>query len=177
LASARAELDSQVERTLRTVVAADTHQVGVALSNIGRYEQVQHLVEMLECEQQRLLELVERNDPGKGARLRFINGGQHDEIADAHNLVTELKGPFDFVFSDADKEWYTNYFMAVAPKLIVGGCFTTHNVSAGRFGRGGRGMGGQNTSYYDYVTGLPNFESTLDTRGSGLLVSFKKSNE
>ncbi len=35
------------------------HQVGVALSNIGRYEQVQHLVEMLECEQQRLLDLVE----------------------------------------------------------------------------------------------------------------------
>ena len=34
-------------------------QVGVALSNIGRYEQVQHLVEMLECEQQRLLDLVE----------------------------------------------------------------------------------------------------------------------
>ncbi len=36
------------------------HQVGVALSNIGRYEQVQHLVEMLEGEQQRLLDLVER---------------------------------------------------------------------------------------------------------------------
>lgn len=36
------------------------HQVGVALSNIGRYEQVQHLVELLECEQQRLLDLVER---------------------------------------------------------------------------------------------------------------------
>ena len=36
------------------------HQVGVALSNIGRYEQVQNLVEMLECEQRRLLDLVER---------------------------------------------------------------------------------------------------------------------
>jgi PAS domain S-box-containing protein len=36
------------------------HQVGVALSNVERYEQVQHLVEMLEAEQQRLLYLVER---------------------------------------------------------------------------------------------------------------------
>ncbi|MBN2029210.1 class I SAM-dependent methyltransferase [bacterium] len=98
-------------------------------------------------------------------------------LADAHELVPRLEGPFDFVFSDADKEWYTNYFKAVAPKLIVGGCYATHNVSAGGFGRGGRGMGGQNVGYYNYVTGLPNFESTLDTRGSGMLISFKKSNE
>jgi predicted O-methyltransferase YrrM len=30
-------------------------------------------------------------------------------FADAHGLVEELKGPFDFVFSDADKDWYKNY--------------------------------------------------------------------
>jgi caffeoyl-CoA O-methyltransferase len=29
-------------------------------------------------------------------------------LADAHSLVKELKGPFDFVFSDADKDWYKN---------------------------------------------------------------------
>jgi PAS domain S-box-containing protein len=42
------------------LIQAICHQVGVALSNVGRYEQVQHLVEMLEDEQQRLLNLVER---------------------------------------------------------------------------------------------------------------------
>ncbi|MCP4976491.1 MAG: methyltransferase, partial [Maribacter sp.] len=31
-------------------------------------------------------------------------------LANAHTLVKELKGPFDFVFSDADKGWYINYF-------------------------------------------------------------------
>jgi len=31
-------------------------------------------------------------------------------LADAHKLVPELKGPFDFVFCDADKGWYKNYF-------------------------------------------------------------------
>jgi caffeoyl-CoA O-methyltransferase len=43
-------------------------------------------------------------------------GLQHyvdSRLGDAHKLVKELKGPFDFVFSDADKEWYKNYFVDV----------------------------------------------------------------
>ena len=56
-------------------------------------------------------------------------------LGDAHRLVPALDGPFDFVFSDADKEWYTNYFAAVWPKVVPGGCFTAHNVaSAGQRG-------------------------------------------
>jgi predicted O-methyltransferase YrrM len=50
-------------------------------------------------------------------------------LADAHKLVPELQGPFDFVFCDADKYWLTNYIKAVLPKLEIGGCFTAHNVS------------------------------------------------
>src|SRR5690606_3077204 len=34
-------------------------------------------------------------------------------LADAHVLVKELTGPFDFVFSDADKGWYIQYFKDV----------------------------------------------------------------
>ena len=51
-------------------------------------------------------------------------------LGDAHTLVPALDGPFDFVFSDADKEWYTNYFVAVWPKVEPGGCFTAHNVGS-----------------------------------------------
>ncbi len=50
-------------------------------------------------------------------------------LADAHNLVKELPGPFDFVFSDADKTWYTQYFKDLQDKLSVGACFTAHNVN------------------------------------------------
>ncbi len=50
-------------------------------------------------------------------------------LADAHELVKELEGPFDFVFSDADKGWYTQYLQDVLPKLEPGGCFTAHNVT------------------------------------------------
>src|SRR5688572_12369255 len=53
-------------------------------------------------------------------------------LGDAHRIVPALEGPFDFVFSDADKEWYTNYFVAVWPKVVPGGCFTAHNVGSSR---------------------------------------------
>ena len=52
-------------------------------------------------------------------------------LADAHELVPKLDGPFDFVFIDADKDWYTNYAKAVIPKLAVGGCIAAHNVYPG----------------------------------------------
>jgi predicted O-methyltransferase YrrM len=58
-------------------------------------------------------------------------------LGDAHQIVPTLEGPFDFVFSDADKEWYKNYFLAVWPKVAPGGCFTAHNVS-GSVGAGVR---------------------------------------
>jgi caffeoyl-CoA O-methyltransferase len=49
-------------------------------------------------------------------------------LGNAHELVRTLPGPFDFVFSDADKDWYLQYFLDLDPKLSVGGCFTAHNV-------------------------------------------------
>jgi caffeoyl-CoA O-methyltransferase len=93
-------------------------------------------------------------------------------LADAHVLVKELKGPFDFVFSDADKGWYKNYFIDVDPKLKVGGCFTTHNIREGRYG--GRRGGGGNQNYVDYVRSLENYETTLNSAGSGVLISYKR---
>ncbi len=51
-------------------------------------------------------------------------------LGDAHKIAPALDGPFDFVFSDADKEWYQNYFVAVWPKVVPGGCFTAHNVAS-----------------------------------------------
>ena len=89
-------------------------------------------------------------------------------LGDAHEIVPALEGPFDFVFSDADKNWYKNYLDAVLPKLEVGGCYTTHNVSMGRYRRGGSG------NYMDYLLSLPNLETTVDSRGSGLAISYKK---
>jgi predicted O-methyltransferase YrrM len=91
-------------------------------------------------------------------------------LADAHSLVKELNGPFDFVFSDADKDWYKNYFIDINPKLKVGGCYTTHNISDRR-SRGGNGWSG---SYLEYVRSLKNYESSLNSDGGGVLISYKR---
>jgi predicted O-methyltransferase YrrM len=88
-------------------------------------------------------------------------------LGDAHELVKVQEGPFDFVFSDADKGWYTNYFKDVSPKLKSGGCFTAHNVTSAT-----RGMSGT-TAYLQYVQSLRDFTTTVDLTGGGIAISYK----
>jgi caffeoyl-CoA O-methyltransferase len=113
-------------------------------------------------------------DRHKTALQNFKDAGLAEYVdarnADAHSLVKELKGPFDFIFSDADKDWYKNYFTDVDPKLKIGGCYTTHNISDRS--RGGRG--GQAPGYMEYIMSLKNYETTLNTEGGGLLISYKR---
>jgi caffeoyl-CoA O-methyltransferase len=86
-------------------------------------------------------------------------------LADAHTLVKVLPGPFDFVFSDADKEWYTQYFKDVDGKLVAGGCFTAHNVLDGFAGV---------DAFLEYVRGRPGYTTTISrTSRSGFSVSCK----
>jgi len=87
-------------------------------------------------------------------------------LGDAHDLVRQLPGPWDFVFSDADKEWYTQYFKDVDPKLTSGGCFTAHNVLDPFAGI---------AAFLDYVRARPNYETTIDrTSRSGISISCKR---
>jgi len=106
------------------------------------------------------------------ALKNFEEAGLSDYIdarlANAHELVPKLEGPFDFVFCDADKGWYKNYLIALLPKLEVGGCFTAHNVS-------GRGMWGIR-EFLDHLDSLVNMETTIDRSSwSGISISYKKS--
>lgn len=90
-------------------------------------------------------------------------------LANAHDLVPQLDGPFDFVFSDADKDWYRNYFIAVDPKLKEGGCYVTHNISEGTYRRG------QNNDYLQYLRSRTDYETTVFTGGGGMSISYKRS--
>ena len=89
-------------------------------------------------------------------------------LGDAHQIVPALPGPFDFVFSDADKDWYKNYLVAVWPKLVPGGCFTAHNVSGWFVGSGAR-------EFLSHLKTLPDAETTIDTSSSeGISISYKR---
>jgi len=119
----------------------------------------------------RLITIEIDEDRYKMALKNFKKAGVEEfidaRLADAHELVKELKGQFDFVFSDADKEWYTQYFKDVNPKLIVGGCFTAHNVTDG--------FGGIK-EFLAYIRSLPNYQTTIDrSSSSGISISYKKS--
>lgn len=86
-------------------------------------------------------------------------------LADAHELVPKLPGKYDFVFSDADKYWYTNYFKAMDPKLKVGGRFTAHNTNMR--------MPSIN-EFVEYVKSQDNYKTTfVDDSRSGISVSIK----
>jgi predicted O-methyltransferase YrrM len=107
----------------------------------------------------------------KIALANFREAGLADVIdarlADAHALVPKLEGPFDFVFSDADKEWYTNYFVAVWPKLEPGGCFTAHNVSSDQSGI---------RDFLAHLKTVPDARTSIDRSSSaGLSITYKMS--
>ena len=86
-------------------------------------------------------------------------------LADAHELVPELPGKYDFVFSDADKYWYKNYFVGMDPKLEVGGCFTAHNTAMRTSGI---------SEFLDYIESLKNYKTTIDKSSrSGISISYK----
>jgi predicted O-methyltransferase YrrM len=58
-----------------------------------------------------------------------IAGYVDARLADAHELVKSLTGPWDFVFHDADKEWSLQYFRDLEAKMAPGGCYAAHNVA------------------------------------------------
>ena len=87
-------------------------------------------------------------------------------LADAHDFVPKLSGEYDFVFSDADKYWYTKYFMAMDSKLKSGGCFVAHNTLMRVNGI---------KEFLDYIESLDSYETIIDSSGpSGISISYKK---
>ncbi len=88
-------------------------------------------------------------------------------LADAHDLVPQLEGPFDFIFVDADKDWYKRYLDLLLPKLEEGGCFTAHNVLNTYM----HGI----PEFMEYVNNHPDLEtSIIRSSRSGISVSYKK---
>lgn len=103
------------------------------------------------------------------AKANFKKAGVDEYIdarlADAHELVPNLPGKYDFVFSDADKYWYKNYFTDMDPKLEEGGCFTAHNTAMRVSGI---------REFLEHVESLDHYETTFAPNSrSGISISYK----
>lgn len=87
-------------------------------------------------------------------------------LGDAHELVPALEGKYDFVFSDADKNWYKKYFIDMDPKLVKGACFTAHNTSLQTQGI---------DEFLQYIKSLSGYKTTIeDSSRAGISISYKK---
>ena len=68
----------------------------------------------------------------KEAREHLALAGLSDRVTvvegDAHKIARELKGPFDFIFLDADMGRDLDYFKTLFPKLSPGGLLLRHNA-------------------------------------------------
>lgn len=85
---------------------------------------------------------------------------------DAHQEVAALKGPFDIVFIDADKEGYLDYLKKALPLVRPGGLILAHNTTNSRGGIG---------DYVKAVTTDPNLETVFwNTSDRGMGVTMKK---
>ena len=61
-----------------------------------------------------------------------LDGFIDARLGDAHELVKQLPGPWDFVFQDADKDWSLNYWNALKDKLSPRACYAVDHVMHSR---------------------------------------------
>jgi len=86
-------------------------------------------------------------------------------IGDANVETKKITGEIDFVFSDADKENYLNYWRTLAPLLRKGGMFISDNMS----------RPAPDPAYVKAITSDPAFDTVfLNMEGTGVGVSLKK---
>jgi caffeoyl-CoA O-methyltransferase len=117
----------------------------------------------------RLITLEIDPERHRTALANFREAGVADyvdaRLGDSHVLVRQLEGPFDFVFSDADKEWYPSYLDALWPKVTTGGCFAAHNVTMQQQGI---------TDFLSALQKLPDGTTTIDSKSpAGLSITCK----
>jgi len=99
-------------------------------------------------------------DAGLAGRITLIRG-------DAHREIALLKGPFDFVFLDADKDGQMDYFKKLYPKkLAPGGMIAVHNAIS---------EAGDMKDYTETISRLPDFDTVIisTTMGDGISLSYR----
>ena len=76
---------------------------------------------------------IDCNEELVSIQKRFFNKSKFSDkikrhLGNALEVISTIKGPYDLVFIDADKENYDLYFEAVLPKMQKGGLIISDNV-------------------------------------------------
>jgi caffeoyl-CoA O-methyltransferase len=94
-------------------------------------------------------------------------------LGPALDTISELDGPFDLVFIDADKENYRNYYEAVLPKVAPNGLILADNAL-----RDGRVLeedsGEPMQAFNDYVLNDERVDCVLLTVRDGIMLVMKR---
>jgi caffeoyl-CoA O-methyltransferase len=102
------------------------------------------------------------------ARENFANTGVADLVTvvegDAHEKVSDLKGPIDLVFIDADKDGYLDYFKKTLPLVRPGGLVLGHNMNSRMAG----------SEFVKAITTNPDVETIFHMEGNGMSITLKK---
>jgi predicted O-methyltransferase YrrM len=99
-------------------------------------------------------------EAGLSGRVALIRG-------DAHREIAGLKGPFDFVFLDADKDGQMDYFKKLFPnKLAPGAIMAVHNAIS---------EAGDMKDYTDMIRRRPDFDTVIvsATMNDGICMSYR----
>jgi len=99
------------------------------------------------------------------ARQHFREAGVEQMVTvtegDAHQQLSKITGPIDYVFIDAEKEGYTAYLRRLLPLVRPGGLILAHNVN-------------MVPDYVKAVKAIPELETIFFMQGEGLAVTVKK---
>jgi predicted O-methyltransferase YrrM len=102
------------------------------------------------------------------ARKNFAAVGVADIVTvvegDGHAKATDLKGPIDLVFIDADKQGYLDYFQKTLPLVRPGGLICAHNMSPRM----------ADPEFAKAITTNPDVETLFYMDGGGMSVTLKK---
>jgi predicted O-methyltransferase YrrM len=148
-------------RSKRVLEVGTSHGYSAIWISLGLEETGGHLT-TIEILPERV-ELARQNlkQAGLDQRVEFLQGN-------AHEVVPTLKGPFDFVFLDADKGREHDYFNYLFPdKLPPGGIIAVHNAIHFR---------AQMKTYLDMIKKHPQFDSVMLslTMDDGFSISYRR---
>lgn len=116
------------------------------------------------------------------ARQHFSNAGLFDQVevrvGDAQLILPELvsDGPFDFIFIDADKPGYPDYYEWAVENTRIGGLIAAHNAF-----RGGKVLASQYSDelveimrvFNQRVAADPRVLSTVYPAGDGTIIAVR----